>query len=287
MISDGWVRERRFALPRLLPRRLRSLHTLGLVLALLLIGWLGWTWYRSSSFVKVESVKVTGLSGPSVPEIRDALSAAARRMTTLNVDVARLEAAVSEYPYVHALTVTSSGSHAVVIHVDERVPVAFVGSGSGRELVDADGAFLPSSTTVEGALPVVPVRSAQGAGSVSGPGARAAVAVLAAAPYALLAHISSATSSPMHGVIVQLRGGPQVYFGPSVQLTQKWEAAVAVLQNKGSVGASYIDVTDPERPASGVGVSPSQAAALGLASPGSSTTAGATGTTGNTSSVGG
>lgn len=287
MISDGWVRERRFAVPRLLPRRLRSLHTLVLVLMLLLIGWLGWTWYRSSSFVKVDRVKVTGLSGPDVPQIRDALTAAALQMTTLNVDIAKLEAAVSQYSYVHTLTVTSNGAHAVVIRVAEQVPVAFVDHGNSKQLVDADGAFLPSSTTVYGALPLVPVTSGQAGGTVSSPGARSAVAVLAAAPYPLLSHIASATSSSLHGVIVQLRSGPQVYFGPSVQLTQKWEAAVAVLQNKDSVGASYIDVTDPERPAAGAGVSPSQASALGLASPGTTTTTGATEATGNTSSVGG
>jgi cell division septal protein FtsQ len=188
---------------------------------------------------------------------------------------------------VHALTVTSSGRHAVVIHVAERVPVAFLNSGSSRQLVDADGAFLSNGTPVRGALPVVPVSSAQGDSGVSTPGARAAVAALAAAPYTLLSHIASATSSTLHGGIVQLRHGPQLYFGPSAQLAQKWAAAVAVLQNSDSVGASYIDVTDPERPASGAGVSPSQAAALGLAVPGSSTTTGTAGTTGNTSSVGG
>ncbi len=138
-----------------------------------------------------------------------------------------------------------------MIHVAEQVPVAFVESGSSRQLVDADGAFLSNSTPVRGALPVVPVSSAQGNGSVSAPGARAAVTVLAAAPYALLSHIASATSSSQHGVIVQLRHGPQLYFGPSGQLPQKWAAAVAVLQNSDSVGASYIDVTDPGRPASG------------------------------------
>jgi hypothetical protein len=67
-------------------------------------------------------------------------------------------------------------------------------------------------------------------------------------------------------VIVQLRNGPQIYFGPTVQLTRKWTAVVAVLQNRDSAGASYIDVSDPSRPAAGAGVSESQATALGLAS---------------------
>lgn len=272
VISDSWARERRFALPRVLPHRVRSLHTLGLVLALVLIGWLGWLWYRSSSFVRVESVKVTGLSGPDVPQIRDALTASALQMTTLNVDVQRLESAVSQYPYVHALTVSSRGAHGLTVHVDERVPVAYVQTGGRRQVVDADGELLASDPTSPGALPVVPVASISAGNTISAPGARAAIAVLAAAPYRLLTHIAGATSSSLHGVIVQLRHGPQLYFGATTQLEQKWEAAVAVLQNQDSAGASYIDVTDPDRPAAGVGVAASQATALGLISGGTATT---------------
>ena len=80
MISGSWVRERRFTMPRVLPRRLRSLHTLVLVLALVLVAWLGWLWYRGSAFVRVQRVTVTGLSGPDVPQIRNALSSAALAM---------------------------------------------------------------------------------------------------------------------------------------------------------------------------------------------------------------
>lgn len=292
MISDSWARERRFVVPRLLPRRLRSLHTLVLVLALALIGWLGWTWYRSSGFVRVKSVKVTGLSGPEVPQIRDALTAAALQMTTLNVDIQKLEASVAQYSYVHALTVTGTGAHGVVIHVAEQVPVAYVETGGRRQVVDASGALLPSTTTLYSSLPVVPVASISAGNTVAAPGARAAIAVLGAAPYSLLSHISEATSSSAHGVIVQLSNGPQLDFGPATQLARKWAAAIAVLQNKGSAGAAYIDVTDPSRPAAGVGVTPTQAAALGLtaggANAGNTTTTGSgSGSTGNTSSNGG
>ena len=90
MISGSWVRDRGFTMPRVVPRRLRSLHTLVLVLALLLVAWLGWLWYRGSSFVRVQRVTVTGLSGPDVPQIRNALSSAALEMTTLNVSIAKL-----------------------------------------------------------------------------------------------------------------------------------------------------------------------------------------------------
>jgi cell division protein FtsQ len=280
MISGSWVRERRLTVPRLLPRRVRSLHTLVLVLALALVGWLGWTWYRGSSFVKVQHVTVTGLSGPDVVQIRRNLTTAALSMTTLDVNVARLEATVSQYAYVQRLTVTGRGAHGLLIHVDERVPVALAQVGGQTQIIGADGQPLPA-TTKHGALPTVPLPSAATAvGAV--PGARAAVAVLAAAPYALLAHISSATSSSAHGVIVQLRNGPQLYFGPSTQLAQKWVAAVAVLQNKDSAGAAYIDVTDPQRPAPGSGVSAQQAGTLGLAAGGITGT-----TTANSTTTGG
>jgi cell division protein FtsQ len=250
--------------PRLLPRRLRSLHTLGLAVGLLLFCFLGWTWYRGSSFVKVEHVTVTGLSGPDVPQIRDALSSSALRMTTLDMNIAGLEAAVSQYGYVQRLTVTSHGAHAVTIHVTEQVPVALLQTGARTVLVDADGRLLPSNVT-HGALPVVPLKSAPTGGTVSAPGGRQAIAVLAAAPYAILAHVTNATSSSTHGVIVQLRDGPQLYFGQMTQLRRKWDAALAVLQDRSSAGASYIDLSDPQRPAPGTAVSQKQATVLGLA----------------------
>lgn len=272
MSSGSWARERRrVTIPRLLPRRLRSLHTLAIVLVLVLVGWLGWSWYRGSSFVKVQRVTVTGLSGPDVPQIRDALRSAALQMTTLDMNIGRLESAVSRYGYVQRLTVSAQGAHGVVIRVTERIPVALVQAGGQQQVVDADGQLLPGSTT-HGALPVVPLASAPDGTSISAPGARAAIATLAAAPYALLAHVQRATSGSAHGVGVQLRNGPVVYFGPATQLTRKWTAAVAVLQSKDSVGASYIDVTDPSRPAAGAGVTPNQASALGLAAGGTTTT---------------
>jgi cell division septal protein FtsQ len=275
MITGSWVRERRATLPRLLPRRLRSLHTLVLVLVLALVVWVGWLWYRSSSFVKVEHVTVAGLSGPDVPQIRDALTSSAMGMTTLNMNIAGLESAVQRYAYVQSLTVTRHGAHNITIDVAEQVPVALVDIGGDQQVVDADGRLLPDTTITHGALPLVPISSPPAGTTITEAGASAAIAVLAAAPYALLAHIENATSTSAHGVIVQLRHGPQLYFGPSSQLHQKWQAAVAVLEDHDSADASYIDVTDPQRPAAGAGVSAREAAALGLAGT-TTTTAGTT-----------
>jgi hypothetical protein len=61
------------------------------------------------------------------------------------------------------------------------------------------------------------------------------------------------TTIAQHGLVAQLQNGPAVYFGDAADLDAKWTAATRVLgdPNQGAAGASYIDVTDPERPAAG------------------------------------
>jgi cell division protein FtsQ len=279
MSATGWDDERRLAIPRLLPRRLRSLHTVALVLALLLVGWLAWTWYRNSSFVKVDHVTVTGVSGPDVSQIKSALTDSALTMTTLNMSISKLESAVQAYAYVQSITVSHQGAHSVTVNVTEQVPVALIQAGGQNEVVDSKDQILQSTTIPHGELPAVSLRSDPLGEQVTTGGARASIAVLAAAPYALLSHIESATMSAQHGVIVQLRSGPQIYFGPTDRLAQKWTAVVAVLQNSRSADADYIDVSDPNRPAAGAGISNRHAVALGLATAPATTTKSTTQTT--------
>ncbi len=232
MSTGSWPRDHRFEMTRLWPRRIRSFHTLALLLVVAGLGWVAWTWYRASSFVKVEHVTVTGVSGPDVVQIRRALTTAALGMTTLHMNVARLEQAVSEYGYVQGLTVTRHGAHSVSIAATEQIPVALVEVGGSGEIVDGSGQLLPNTEIPHGVLPTVPIKAAPAADMITARGARAAITVLAAAPYSLLAHVASATSSSAHGVILQLRNGPQIYFGPADDLKAKWVAATAVLQDK-------------------------------------------------------
>lgn len=259
-------RTRRFGLgrPRLppprLPRpRLRSLLTArgaGALAALALCIGLGWLWFRSSSFVQIQQVTVSGLSGPHVGRIRSALTDAARSMTTLNLSVAKLDAAVSAYPTVHSLRVRTEFPHGVRIAVNLQVPLAEVTVNGRVIVVDGAGELLPESRAPHGPLPNVPLRSAPSGDRITAPGAMSALAVLQAAPYRLLGHVETATWSPIHGVILRLRQGPEVYFGAIDQLAAKWTAAIAVLADSASHGAQYIDVADPRRPAAGVPVAP-------------------------------
>jgi cell division protein FtsQ len=232
-------------LPRL---RRRGLIALGVVVAILAGAFF---WVRQSSLVAVRTVTITGVTGPDASEIRTALRGAALGMSTVHLDRRRLRQVVAPYSVVDGLQLQTHFPHGLRIEVQEQIPVAVIVSGASRTVVSADGALLAHPHTTE-ALPTIEVPVSPGATHLGGPG-QAQVRLLAAAPYALLAKVSSASRSRAHGLGVTLRDGPAVYFGDSSRLTAKWHSAVVVLADPSSAGASYIDVTDPARPAAGSG----------------------------------
>jgi cell division protein FtsQ len=211
----------------------------------------GWLWLRGSSLMAIRSVQVSGLSGPAVPEIRAALTSSAKSMTTLNLSVPSLRKAVAAYPYVRSLTVSRHWPHGLTISVDEEVPTALA-VGAGRSVVvDGDGRFLWDVSTGKATLPEIALDSAPTGQLLTDAHAIAVVKLLDAAPYALLAHVKTIGWTGAHGLVAQLRNGPQLYFGNAVAPASEWQAAVAVLADSSSKGASYIDVSNPERVAAG------------------------------------
>ena len=247
-------------------RRLRLVLAAVAVLGALLAG--GWFWFRDSSLVAVKHVSVTGESGPDASAIRSALTTAATNMTTLDVDMGQLRTAVLPYPAVKDLRVSTDFPHGLRIHVVEDLPVGVIQLAGRTVAVASDGTLLrdvqsaPSLPTI--ALPVPP-----GGPRLTDPASLGAVAALAAAPYQLLPKISQIHTTGPHGLVAQLRSGPQVYLGDPTQLMQKWSAAVAVLSDSGSAGAAYIDVSDPQRPAAGAGGAAGPAAGTSSAGAGS------------------
>jgi len=245
--------------------RLRVWLALGAVGALALLGG-AWVWLRDSSLVAVERVTVTGAAGPDAGQIRSALGLAARNMTTLDVHLSQLRTAVAPYPVVKDLRVSTQFPHGMRIRVIELLPVGALTAGGETVAASADGTLVHDAPT--GSLPAVPMQSLPGGSRVTDQDALSALELLADAPPRLEPKISEVTTSPPHGLVVELRSGPSIYFGPPEDFQAKWGAAAAVLAAPGSANASYIDVSDPERPAAGVS---SQAlSAAGLATSGNS-----------------
>jgi len=229
------------------PRRppLPAVVAFAAVLGLLALGWL---WLRDSPLVAVERVTVTGVSGPDAPRVREALTAAARDMTTLHVRGGRLRTAVEPFPTVLGVRTARDFPHGLRIAVHEREPVGAVVAGDQRVPVAADGTLL--RTTRSDALPEIAAKAAPGGSRASDPEVRRAVAALAAAPPALRARVRRVYLGP-NGLTLPLRNGPTLYFGGSERLRAKWIAAATVLADPTSTGATYIDLRLPERPAAG------------------------------------
>jgi cell division protein FtsQ len=236
-------------------RRLRIAAIVALIATPLLAG--GWLWFRGSSLVAVNSVRVSGVHGADAPQIEVALTAAARRMSTLDVDTAALRAAVTAYPIVSNVRVSTSFPHAMRIDVIEQPAVAAIDVDGAKTAVAADGDVL-GPAHVSGALPTLTAKIQLSPGErVRNQSLLAALSVLGAAPAALAKDVQSAYSGAK-GLTLVLNGGVRAYFGDATRPHAKWISLARVLADASSAGASYVDVRMPERPAAGfpAGVAP-------------------------------
>jgi cell division protein FtsQ len=266
-------------------RRRMSLRVRVLLAAVAVLALLGgsWLWLRDSSLVAVRKVAITGVYGPDAGQIRSALTLAARNMTTLDVRLGQLRTAVAPYPVVKDVRVSTQFPHGLRIRVLEQLPVAALVAGGHAVAVTGDGTLLHDVGTRS--LPAVGVRLLPGGSQVTDGTTLAALALLTATPSRMLNRIAQVTDGASHGLVAQLRSGPSIYFGDGSDLDAKWTAATEVLADPTSAGASYIDVTDPSRPAAGA--SPQAVAAAGLApSQTGSATSGTASATGSTAAAG-
>lgn len=269
----------------MITRRRISLRVRVAIAAVAVLALLGgaWLWVRDSSLVAVQKVAISGVYGPESGQIRQALTLAARNMTTLDVRVGQLRTAVGPYPVVKDLRVSTQFPHGLRIRVIEQLPVGAIVAGGHAVAVTGDGTLLHD--VAAGSLPQVPVRLLPGGSEVTDRPTLDALALLSVTPTRMLSRIAQVTETSAHGLVAQLRSGPSLYFGDASDLDAKWIAATEVLADPSSAGAIYVDVSDPSRPVAGA--SPQAVAAAGLAPSATSsatgysasTTASATGST--------
>jgi cell division protein FtsQ len=231
--------------------RRRRLRVALLVLAVLLaIGSGGWVWLRHSSLAAVQRVQISGVHGADAGAIDAALNGAARHMSTLDVHLGALRAAVAPFTVVRDVQATASFPHTLRIRVRERLPVAALEAGGTRTAVAADGVVL-GPALLSGSLPTVTASTAPAPGQhLSDSQIAEALAVLGAAPAPLAALVSKAYVDPK-GIAVVMRSGLTAYFGDASRPHAKWMSLALVLASQRSAGAAYIDVRVPARPAAG------------------------------------
>jgi cell division protein FtsQ len=208
----------------------------------------GWLWVRGSSLVAVRDVFVTGADSTEGPQIRSALRTAALDMTTLHVREDALRAAVSQYPSIKGLDVKTDLPHKLFIHVHERTPVVAIQSGGATVAASRDGLVLRGMGAR--GLPTLHVRAAPAGRRVTDRKTLGALSVAGGAPPELRSRIQRLWSGP-RGLTLDLRNGPSLVFGSGTDAARKWTAAVRVLADPSSEGATYLDLRVPERVAAG------------------------------------
>ncbi len=208
----------------------------------------GWLWLRDASVVQVRDVFVTGLRSSEEPQIREALKAAALDMTTLHVREDQLRAAVAQFPSVAGLKADAKFPHKLTIEVRERAPVAAIESGAGRVAAAGDGRVLRGLKA--SGLPTLHVRTPPPGDRVTDRKTLGALGVAGVAPVELRSRIERLWSGP-RGLTLQMRNGPDLVFGSGSDANRKWAAAVRVLADPSSAGATYLDLRVPERVAAG------------------------------------
>ena len=207
-------------------------------------------WFRHSSFVAVENVKVEGVNSADRDRVTAALTGAAKGMSTLDLNASKLASAVSGFPAVASVTADASFPHGLTVHVIERNPVLVASDGDRQVPVAADGSLLPGVETAGTQLPVLKVDQIPSSGRLGGEALDDAH-VIAAAPKPLAPLIEGIATTHSYGVVITLTRGIDVRFGSASKSTQKWAAATAVLADPKVTTLGYVDVRVPSRPAIG------------------------------------
>jgi cell division protein FtsQ len=229
----------------------------------------GFMWLRHSSFVAVRHVRVSGVHGAEAKAIEAALTGAARRMSTLDVNAHALRAAVAPFAVVREVHASASPPHGLSIHVTEQLPVAALFAGGTRTAVAANGVVL-GQALLSSTLPSLSGSSVPAAGArVADQTLLAALAVLGAAP-GPFAKVVARVYTSASGLTVAMRNGLLAYFGDATRPHAKWASLARVLADSSSAGSTYVDVRVPEHPAAGgfaAGSGPA-ASAAGASTPG-------------------
>jgi cell division septal protein FtsQ len=165
------------------------------------------------------------------------------------VRTGELRQAVQSFPTVKDVRVERHFLHGLKVIVIGRPAVAALSSGDERVAVAADGTLLHGAE-IPSDVPAVRVDAPPGGPRLADKRAELALALVAAAPAAMRAHVQRAFMGH-EGLEAELRDGPAIIAGDGRRLRAKWIAAGRVLGDPGAKGARYIDVRVPERAVAG------------------------------------
>jgi cell division protein FtsQ len=225
----------------------RRLIAAGILIVALYAGYM--FWFRNLSWFAIHDVAVKGAT-TNEREIKAAVEGVAGDMTTLHIKDDELRNAVSRFPTVASVGASTSFPHGLTVTITERLPVAVAQIGGRPVAVSADGYLLLGASFDSKSLPKIQGAGAHGARLDQD--AAAESAILGAAPVPLRERLTASSWDEQRGgMVVDLKGAPELRFGDGSRAQDKWAAAVAVLSSPERGSPSYLDVSVPDRPVAG------------------------------------
>ncbi len=226
----------------------RRLIVLAMVLVALAAAYM--FWFRTSSFVEVRTE--TRWVADQAPDVDSALRAAADGQSTLHLNGDQLRAAVADNPQVSHIAIATDFPHTLLIDVDIREPVGYVKSAGAIARRPTASCSTTAATLPTGSRRSMPTAPATARpGSSVGGDALTVAKVLGAAPKQLAGEINGAAADKDYGVTVDFGPGIELRFGDASGAALKWKALAAVLADPKFKGASYLDLSVPDRPVAG------------------------------------
>ena len=209
-------------------------------------------WFRDSSLVAIEEVRIVGLErlgeNDGAVEIEQATRAGIGGMTTLNASEDDLREDLSTFPRVSDVAIRTDFPSSATVEISVREDGSILGEGSQALLIADDGTILGGAEGLEGDLPALEgERPAPDATRLEGRDLSMAL-VLGAVPSELRPYVVAASSGEK-GIEVELTNGLVLIFGDDSSTGAKWRAAASVIADPELIGATKIDLSYPSRPA--------------------------------------
>jgi len=252
-VIDPKIRERRIAVTRERGRHRLRIAVTGLCVPAMVVGafFVLHTGLFSARHVTVSGARHTPLSAV----VRTA--GLAGHPPLLDVDPGRASARLAKLPWVRSAVVERRWPDSVIVKVTERVAVAAITRRSGAvAILDSSGRVLADGRDAPaGVVPVVLSVDPGPPGSVLGPSASSALAVICYLPPSLRSQVRSVTEGSGGEMILDLGGGLRADLGSATQLRVKFEALESVLAGANLSGPEVVDLTVPEEPTVSQGVS--------------------------------
>lgn len=218
------------------------------ILGLVLLGLAVGTIALRSPLFEVRRVEVRGNGRLGPGEVRALVRhAQGRNLWLLSLD--QLARSVDQHPWVAEARVRRDLPSTLVVEIEERIPVAWVADPGGGAAVAADGIVVQRRDEGTGLVSLGPVEQLEEPGALTA-APRASVRVVASLPPRIRREVA-AVSLRGEGVILRLRSGATILYGPAESLGAKRATLVALLDwiEENEVPAGLVDLRAPATPA--------------------------------------